>query len=94
MKKKTLKIVSIAIAVSLALWITTGAVEFLRVKSFERPLFAVTGITADDGGSGMYYGVGYSFAIEGNFMPEDEIPGVTRYEYYLFGKLVSEGIRD
>ncbi len=94
MKKKTMKIVSIAIVGFLVLWITTGTVDFLRVKSFERPLFAMSGITADDGGSGMYYGVGYSFEIEGKFMPENELPGLTRYKYYLFGNLVSERIRD
>ncbi len=93
MKKKIIKIVSITIAVFLVLWIIAGTVDFLRVKSFERPLFISTQ-TTDDGGSGMYYGVGYSFEIEGNFMPEDELPGVTHYKYYLFGNLISEEIRD
>lgn len=94
MKKKIIKIVSITIAVFLVLWIIAGTVDFLRMKSFERPLFIMSTKTADDGGSGMYYGAGYSFEIEGNFMPEDELPGVTNYKYYLFGNLISEGNRN
>jgi hypothetical protein len=27
-------------------------------------------------------------------MPEDELPGVTQYKYYIFNNLVLEGIRD
>jgi hypothetical protein len=42
----------------------------------------------------MYYGLGYSFEIKGNFMPEDELPGVTQYKYYIFNNSVLEGIRD
>ena len=50
--------------------------------------------TADDGGSGTYKGLGYSFDIEGNFMPEDEFPGVTKARFYLLGKMLKEAIRD
>ncbi|MEG2234575.1 MAG: hypothetical protein RRZ42_08080, partial [Oscillospiraceae bacterium] len=58
------------------------------------PVVEVKTETADDGGSGRYYGLGYSFEIKGNFMPEDELPGVTHYKYYIFNNLVAEGIRD
>ena len=50
--------------------------------------------TADDGGSGTYQGLGYRYEIEGNFMPEEEYPGVTRYEMYVFGRQVRIGLRD
>ena len=40
----------------------------------------------DDGGSGLYKGLGYSVYIEGNFMPEDEFPGITKSTFKLFGK--------
>ena len=44
-----------------------------------------------DGGSGKYVGLGYSFYIEGNFMPEEKNQGVTSYRGYVFGKEVSRG---
>lgn len=36
----------------------------------------------------------FSFDIEGKFMSEDELPGVTKYNYYLFGFKITSGIRD
>ena len=50
--------------------------------------------SADDGGSGEYIGLGYSFDIEGNFMPEDEVSGVTAYRAKIFGITAGSGIRD
>jgi hypothetical protein len=94
MNKKIVRNVIVAICVLLLLWLTIGIVDLLKVKSFEKPLFILKTETADDGGSGMYYGLGYSFEIKGNFMPEDELPGVTQYKYYIFNTLVLEGIRD
>jgi hypothetical protein len=94
MNKKAVKTVIVTICVLLLLWLAIGVVDLFRVKSFEKPLFTLKAETADDGGSGMYYGLRYSFEIKGNFMPEDELPGVTQYKYYIFNNLVLEGIRD
>ena len=69
-----------------------GVVDFSWVHSFERPIFCIVGETADDGDSGHYAGLGYSFDIKGNFMPEDELKGVTEYSYHLFG--IQSTIRD
>ena len=74
--------------------IAFGTVDLLRVKSFERPLFCICNETVDDGGSGHYRGLGYSFEIKGNFMPEDELPGVTEYDMYILGIHAAAGIRD
>lgn len=63
-------------------------------KKFEKPLFSYNTETQDDGGSGFYYGLGYSYHIEGNFMPLDEFPGVTQHQLFLFGREISSGIRD
>ena len=76
------------------LWIAIGIADYSRVNSFEKPIFCVEIDLADDGGSGHYAGVGYSFDIEGNFMPEDELPGVTKWTYYLFGIEMKTQIRD
>lgn len=52
------------------------------------------GETFDDGGSGTYYGVGYSIEIKGNFLGGEELSGVIYYKYSLFGVLVSEEIEN
>ncbi len=92
MKKR--KIVWILI-LALAVWFFVGLADFMKVAgNFERPMFCVAVETADDGGSGRYVGLGYSFEIEGNFMPEDEFPGVTRYEAKIFGVTVMSEVRD
>ena len=90
MKKKLILCTSLIIT----LWIGLGLIDFFRVKSFERPLFCIATETFDDGGSGHYIGLGYSFDIMGNFMPDDELPGVTEYKYYIFGFEINSGIRD
>ena len=88
------KIVFIVIGIMLAIWMVVGIVDFRSVHSFEKPMFCIVSETADDGGSGHYVGLGYSFDIKGNFMPEDEQKGVIEYSYYLFGIKVKSAIRD
>ena len=90
--KKILKVLIII----LVLWITIGLVDYFRVSSFERPIFSFLDVenSFEDGGSGTYKGLGYSFDIKGNFMPEDEYPGITSYTYYIFGTLIKTSIRD
>ena len=92
-KKKS---IILAVVFIIVLWIATGIVDYIRVSHFERPVFCLLDIenSYDDGGSGKYNGLGYSFDIMGNFMPEDEYPGVTEYTYYLFGFEVKSEIRD
>lgn len=89
-KKKTI----IAMICILVLWIAIGVVDYSRVHSFEKPVVCVDIELADDGGSGKYIGLGYSFDIKGNFMLEDEFPGVTKWTYYLFGIELQTQIRD
>jgi len=89
-KKKMFLVVVILVAI----WAIVGVVDFSRVHSFEKLIFSIGTETVDDGGSGHYIGLGYSFDIEGNFMPEDELPGVTEYSFYLFGFKVASRIRD
>lgn len=82
------------ILVALTLWLTMGITDLGLVRDFERPVFCLLVNGADDGGSGTYVGLGYSFEIWGNFMPEDELPGVTYYRYKIFGLDICSGIRD
>lgn len=90
------KKILLAVAIIVCAWILIGMTDFSRVHSFERPIFCVLPSESgfDDGGSGTYIGLGYSFEIKGNFMPEDELPGVTEYTARICGIPVMGGIRD
>ena len=90
MKKKIITL----ICVLLILCIGTGLIDYTRVHKFEKPWFCIISNGYDDGGSGTYIGLGYSFDIEGNFMPEDELPGVTRFNMRILGISVANGVRD
>lgn len=69
MKKKII----IAVACILVLWIAIGIVDYSRVNSFERPIFCVCPEPMQDGGSGKYIGLGYSFDIEETSSPKQNI---------------------
>lgn len=89
MKKK--KIVLIVVGIIFAIWLVMGIIDYIRVHGFEKPMFCIATKTSDDGGSGYYVGLGYSFDIKGNFMPEDKLKGISEYSYYIFGiKVKSE----
>lgn len=88
------KVLCIIVIFLFAAWLAVCIVDFSRINSFEKPLFCIATQTADDGGSGKYVGLGYSFDIKGNFMPEDEFPGVTSFTARIFGIEILSGVRD
>ncbi len=88
MIKPNLKKTACIIAAALAAWTVMLAVDFLRANTLNKPIFVIPAQTSDDGGSGKYVGLGYSFHIKGNFLPEDENKGVTSVKGYLFGQCV------
>ena len=99
--KKTKKKFIIAVVCVIALWFVIGIIDFALVHNYRRPLFCICTEPMQDGGSGKYVGLGYSFDIEGNFMPDTELPAtedkkpkVTSYRGYIFGKEVSRGFWD
>lgn len=87
-KSKVTKVI-IAILGIVVLWLCVGITDFALVHNYKKPLFCIGVELYQDGGSGKYAGLGYSFDIEGNFMPEAKNPGVTSYRGYIFGKEVS-----
>jgi len=91
---KLVKTVFIGFVFVFLIWFAAAATDLLRVNAFEKPVFARPAETFDDGGSGTYKGFGWRIELEGNFMPEDEFPGVTKFEYYLLDDLILAGIRD
>ena len=76
------------------LWFAAAATDLFRLNHFEMPIFSRPAEIADDGGSGTYNGFGWHIEIKGNFMPEDEFPGITQYEFYLGDDLIHAAIRD
>ena len=50
-------------------------------------MFAFAGVTADDGGSGTYYGLGYKVEVKKIVDVEYGIKTV-KVEMYMFGKLI------
>ena len=90
-KQSNTKRTVIAILAVVVLWLCVGITDFALVHNYRKPFFCIGVDLADDGGSGKYVGLGYSFYIEGNFMPEEENQGVTSYRGYVFGKEVSRG---
>lgn len=88
MKKKRIVIIVLAV---ILLWLAAGVTDFALVHNYHRPLFCICTEPMQDGGSGKYVGLGYSFDIEGNFMPDAKDYGVTSYRGYIFGKQVSRG---
>ena len=87
MKKKYIAIVLAVIF----LWLAAGVIDFALVHSYHKPLFSICIEPMQDGGSGKYAGLGYSFDIEGNFTPDSADYGVTSYRGYILGKQVIRG---
>lgn len=47
------------------LWAAAFTTDYVRCSSLREPLFVVArGVTADDGGSGNYQGLGYTVEVE------------------------------
>lgn len=93
--KKTLKFITAILCLLAALWAVALGTDYWRTThEFEKPIFAIWTRACKDGGSGTYTGIGYSIEIEGNFMPEDELPGVTHARFKIFGREVKTVIRD
>lgn len=94
---KIKKIIIAVICSLIALWVAVGVVDYSRLHGFKEPIFCLATSTCDCGGCGKYVGLGYSFDIEGNFLPvenENELQGVTKWTYHLFGIELQTRVRD
>lgn len=91
--KKSLKIVIGIIAILVVLWGIIFFTDYLRCSNFKEPIFVVAGVTADDGGSGIYYGLGYKVKVEKTISSEYG-PTLVRVEMYMFDKFITGAIAD
>jgi len=93
-----LKRVGFVIALLFIVWSIIAVIDYWQVcHNYEKPIFAIGSKLQEDGGSGLYKGIGYSVDIRGNFMPdmpEEEPQGVTNAKFYVFGNLIEEKSRN
>lgn len=87
------KILISVIIILLVLWGTIFFIDYSRCSNFKEPIFVLAGITADDGGSGIYYGLGYKVKIE-KTMSVEYGPTLVRVEMYMFDKFIVGAIAD
>lgn len=88
------KIISFFMTIIFIIFIM-GFTDYWRsVHNFKKPIFSIYVKSEDDGGSGLYKGLGYTVKIKGNFMPDEELPGVTYAKFMILGNDVTEVIRD
>lgn len=74
-----------AISVLLVIWGSIAYSDYAAVAiSFDKPQFCISAMTADDGGSGKYIGLGYSFDINGHLDVNNGFE-VDSYIYKIFG---------
>ena len=79
------------LVVMLFLWGVIFTIDYIRCSSFLEPIFVIAGQTADDGGSGTYYGLGYKVKIEKNISLEYG-PELVQVEMYMFDKFITGAI--
>lgn len=88
MKKKIRLLV--VIVVLLVSWASIAYSDYAKVAiSFDKPNFCISTMTADDGGSGKYIGLGYSFDIDGH-LDADSGYQVDSYTYKILGITIKQ----
>lgn len=90
MNKKIKLLITILLSLIL-LWGIIFGIDYFRCSNFKMPIFVIPGDTADDGGSGTYYGLGYSVEVEKNVSAEYGVQ-IESVEMYIFDKFVGGAI--
>lgn len=89
MKKKII-IISI-IAILTLTWMGIVYSDYTKVAiSYDKPKFCLLINGADDGGSGKYIGLGYSFNVDGHLETNGKYE-VDTYTYKIFGITIKRG---
>ena len=88
---KKIKVILIIVLSLILLWGVIFAIDYIRCSNLKMPIFVIPGETADDGGSGIYYGLGYSVDVEKNISADygEQIESV---EMYICDKFVGGAI--
>lgn len=90
MKNKKKIIIPIVIISILAIWLGISYSDYRQVGiNWTKPNFCIQTNGADDGGSGKYIGLGYSFNIEGR-LDADKGYQVEEYTFKVLGITIKE----
>lgn len=86
------KIITLAlIAALLVSWFSIAYADYAKVTiSFDKPRFCMLVNGADDGGSGKYIGLGYSFHVDGHLDFNNGYQ-VDSYTYTILGTTIKQG---
>ena len=87
------KVVISILVILIVLWGVIFFIDYSRCSQFKEPIFVVAGETVDDGGSGIYYGLGYKVKIEKNISAETG-PILVKVEMYILDKFITGAISD
>ena len=91
--KKNISI-TVIVAVLLISWACIAYSDYADVAiSFDKPKFCILLHGADDGGSGKYIGLGYSFDINGHLDADNPFE-VDNYTYKILGITVKQDEAD
>ena len=81
------KIIISVLTILIVLWGVIFLIDYSRCSHFKEPIFVVSGVTADDGGSGTYYGLGYKVKIQ-KTMSVEYGTTLLKVEMYMFDKFI------
>lgn len=84
---KSLKILITIVVTIMALWVIIFAIDYYMCANCKMPIFVIASETADDGGSGTYYGLGYEVKVEKNISADYGVL-IEKVEMYMFDKIV------
>lgn len=87
MKKKLLT----AVAALLILWMAAFTADYLLVSHFREPIFVLRSATADDGGSYVCRGLGYTVTVRKYFSADSPLT-LESVTMTVFGRVVAATI--
>ena len=84
---KSVKILITIVLVIIVLWGIIFGIDYFRCANCKMPIFVKAKETADDGGSGIYYGLGYEVKVKKNITVDDNTL-LEKVEMYMFDKCI------
>ncbi len=91
--KKGIKILISIVTILIVCYGIIFAIDYFRVSNLKEPIFVISKVTADDGGSGSYYGLGYKVEVEKYISAEYGVI-LQKTEMYIFDKFIVGAVAD
>lgn len=90
---KNTKVLLVILLTIIILWFTIFLIDYIRCSNFKEPIFVIPYETADDGGSGIYYGLGYKVKTE-KYISAKYGAQLIKVEMYMFDRFLTGAIAD